>query len=105
MLTIKDILKNLEEVEALKFVRVNGKYRFIRLHAFCADHASLVKAGEEADSAGLINVTPAGWYVMDDYSMSLRLRMKDDSRAELTKLFKRPELDRLTREPIDAGKA
>lgn len=73
---------------AYKYVKVNDEYRFAGIFA---EHSSLIKEGESAQSAGTIGIHEAGhWRYLDRWSMSLKIGSQDSDIEALAALIGLP---------------
>lgn len=76
-----------------KFVRVALVYRF---HDMTDDytflHRDMLAAGEVAESAGSIFLSPAGWKFYAAYSDSLGITADERTHTDLPAILGRPEL-------------
>ena len=81
------------EPDYYKYVVINGEFRFDR--GMFASHASLVKTGEVAQSAGEIYVFANNWHFGDcNYSSTLNVNSHAEDQPLLTKLLGIPFVDR-----------
>jgi len=78
---------------ALKYVRVNGEYRFCvaAIHGFT--HRSMVQEGEQAETAAFVQVGHDGFYV-EGSSLTLDLAWDNQDISNFAKLFGVKEKDR-----------
>ncbi|KKM04410.1 hypothetical protein LCGC14_1764510 [marine sediment metagenome] len=73
-MTVEDMpafLQSQGGVAYLKYVRINGEYRFTDATGFGIDHKTLAN-GETAESAAIVKIYPDGLYV-DGYSITLKI--------------------------------
>jgi len=76
-----------------KYVFVSGEYRFVHSLDFGKNHASLVKKGETAISAGTINVKGNLFQFVSHGSMTLNVDSRDEDTTELEKILGIPRND------------
>ena len=94
-MTIEDIPAFLQTeggIAYLKYVRVNGEYRFGDATSFGIDHESLAN-GEAAEGAAFVKIYPDGLYV-EGYSSKLEVGPAPDDEATLSGLLGIPIKDR-----------
>lgn len=77
-----------EDYLLVKFVRVNGEYRFCDN---CNSHRSLIDPDEKVESAGLINLTPRYWRHQGTRSITTNSSSSfEDIKPYFEEVFKRP---------------
>jgi len=93
--TIQDISEFLREQDGfahLKYVRVNGAYRFGDANSFTTEHIGLAN-GEPVESAGFVKVSPDGLSV-EGHSSQLEIGPASDDEENLSRLLNLPIQDR-----------
>jgi len=71
----------------IKYVCVNGEYRFIDNYD---SHSDLVNSGEKAISAGVISIRENYFVITSHYSTTLNIVAKEEDEEELSKILNLP---------------
>lgn len=82
---IPDFLHSEGGIAYLKYVRVNGEYRFGDATSFSVDHESLAN-GEPVESAAFVKIYPDGLYV-EGHSSKLEVGPASDDETNLSGLL------------------
>ena len=89
---IPNFLQDRGSIAYLRYVRVNGEYRFADVTAYGIDHTGLAN-GDPVESAGFVKIRPEGFYV-EGYSMMLKIGPAVDDEENLSRLLNLPIQDR-----------
>ena len=72
----------------LRYVRINGEYRFADVTAYGIDHTGLAN-GDPVESAGFVKIRPEGFFV-EGYSTMLKIGPAADDEENLSRLLNLP---------------
>ena len=89
---ISEFLRTQDGFAHLKYVRINGAYRFGDANSFTTEHIGLAN-GEPVESAGFVKVSPDGLLV-EGHSSKLEIGPASDDEANLSRLLNLPIQDR-----------